>query len=85
MDPIKVGFIGAGDISNLHAEGVINCPDAEMHGLWNRTRSRAEDKAEKFDCKVYDTPEELCADPDIGCDQLVNPLYTQIDRAGSPG
>jgi predicted dehydrogenase len=65
MSKIKVGFIGAGDIANLHAEGVLESPDAELHGLWNRTRSRAEDKAAKFGCKVYDTAEELAADPDI--------------------
>ena len=41
----KVGFIGAGDISLLHAEGLKETREAELLGIWNRTRSRAEEKA----------------------------------------
>jgi predicted dehydrogenase len=65
MAPTRVGFIGAGDISNLHAEGVRECRDAELLGLWNRTRSRGEEKSRKFGCRLYDTPEDLVADPAI--------------------
>lgn len=61
----KVGFIGAGDISLLHAEGVKEAQGAELTGLWNRTRSRAEEKAELFGCKVFDTPEELIDAVDV--------------------
>ena len=61
----KVGFIGAGDISLLHAEGVQEAEGAELTGLWNRTRSRAEEKAAFFGCKVFDTPEELVDAVDV--------------------
>ena len=42
---IKVGFIGAGDISLLHEEGVNLSKNAELVGIWNRTVERAEEKA----------------------------------------
>ena len=45
---IKVGFIGAGDIAYLHGEGVSSSANAELTGIWNRTRSKAEEKAELF-------------------------------------
>ena len=61
----KVGFIGAGDISLLHAEGVKAAQGAELIGLWNRTRSRAEEKGALFGCKVFDTPEELIDAVDV--------------------
>ena len=61
----KVGFIGAGDISLLHAEGVKEAQGAELIGLWNRTRSRAEEKGALFGCKVFDTPEELIDAVDV--------------------
>ena len=61
----KVGFIGAGDISLLHAEGVKEAQGAELIGLWNRTRSRAEEKGALFGCKVFDTPEELIDGVDV--------------------
>ena len=61
----KVGFIGTGDISLLHAEGVKEAQGAELTGLWNRTRSRAEEKAAFFGCKLFDTPEELIEAVDV--------------------
>ena len=50
---IKVGFIGAGDIAFLHGEGVQQAENAELVGIWNRTLSKAEEKATLFDCKVF--------------------------------
>ena len=56
---IKVGFIGAGDIAFLHGEGVQQAENAELVGIWNRTRSKAEEKATLFNCKIFSSPEEL--------------------------
>ena len=62
---IKVGFIGAGDIAYLHGEGVQQAENAELVGIWNRTLSKAEEKATLFDCKVFSTPEELIEAVDV--------------------
>ena len=61
----NIAFIGAGDISLLHAEAIRNCPTANLKGLWNITRDLAEEKAAKFGCQVYDSCEQLLADPEI--------------------
>ena len=61
----KVGFIGAGDIAYLHGEGVLSSPGAELTGIWNRTRSKAEEKAELFGAKVFDQPEDLIDAVDV--------------------
>ena len=42
---IGVGFIGAGDISILHAAAVKKCPGAKLVGLWNRGQDRAAQRA----------------------------------------
>ena len=62
---IKVGFIGAGDIAFLHGEGVKQADGAELVGIWNRTASKAEEKAGLFGCKVFSTPEELIKAVDV--------------------
>ena len=62
---IKVGFIGAGDIAYLHGEGVNSSANARLTGIWNRTRSKAEEKAELFGTKVFDSPEELIEAVDV--------------------
>tara|TARA_B100000161_G_scaffold203647_1_gene149009 strand:- start:115 stop:1077 length:963 start_codon:yes stop_codon:yes gene_type:complete len=62
---IKVGFIGAGDISLLHEEGVNLSKNAELVGIWNRTVERAEEKARLFNCRVFNKPEELIQAVDV--------------------
>ena len=62
---IKVGFIGAGDIAYLHGEGVQSSSNAELYGIWNRTRSKAEEKASIFDSRVFDSPEDLIEAVDV--------------------
>ena len=42
----KVAFIGAGDISLLHAEAVKACANTELIGLWNITDDLAQELAE---------------------------------------
>ena len=61
----KVGFIGAGDIAYLHGEGVSSSANAELVGIWNRTRSKAEEKAELFGAKVFDGDQELIDAVDV--------------------
>ena len=41
MDTIKIGFLGAGDIADLHAEAVNDLQGAELVGIWNRTHEKA--------------------------------------------
>ncbi len=64
-DTIGVGFIGAGDVSILHAAAVKNCPGARLVGLWNRNPERAKERATAFGCRTYASPAELLADPAI--------------------
>ena len=62
---IKVGFIGAGDISLLHSEGVYSAENAELTGIWNRTREKAEEKSKLFNCRVFDSVEDLIKAVDV--------------------
>jgi predicted dehydrogenase len=62
---IKVGFIGAGDISLLHSEGVYSAENAELTGIWNRTREKAEEKSKLFNCRVFESAEDLIKAVDV--------------------
>jgi len=65
MSTIGIGFIGAGDIANLHAEAIQQLAGAELVGLWNRTMEKGQIKAKEFGCKVYDSVDVLLEDPKI--------------------
>jgi predicted dehydrogenase len=76
--PVGLGFIGAGEISILHAAAVKEIPGATLVGLWNRTLERAIERAERYGCKRYRTPEELVADPDIEAVFVLTDLDTHL-------
>ena len=82
MDKIGVAFFGAGDICELHSEAVKETPGAELVAIWNRTRSKAEDRAKQFGIKaVYDTPEELLADAAVDVVIVITNMETHCDLA----
>jgi len=87
---VGIGFIGAGDISVLHAQAVARCPGAHLVGLWNRTAERAAARAEEFSCRQFATPDELVADPDVDAVLVLTNLETHLEytrmalRAGKP-
>ncbi|HEY1189858.1 MAG TPA: Gfo/Idh/MocA family oxidoreductase [Gemmata sp.] len=78
-DTIGVGFIGAGDISVLHAAAVRKCPGAKLVGLWNRNQERANQRAREFGCKNYPSPEALIADPAIDAVFVLTNLETHLE------
>src|SRR5216117_2336762 len=79
QDQIGIGFIGAGDVSLLHAEAVRRCPSAKLVGLWNRSRDRAAERAASFQCKTYSTPEALVSDPALHAVFVLTNLETHLD------
>ncbi|MET2984872.1 Gfo/Idh/MocA family protein [Aureibaculum conchae] len=79
MKPINIAFIGAGDIANLHAEAIQNLEGAELVGLWNRTLEKGKKKAEKFNCKVYATVDELLNDPLIDAVFILTNMETHCE------
>jgi len=88
MDTIKIGFLGAGDIADLHAEAVNDLQGAELVGLWNRTHEKAIAKAAKFDCKTYDSVDALLNDPEIDAVFILTNMETHCEytiRAAQAG
>lgn len=79
MKTIGIGFIGAGDIANLHAEAIDNLADAELVGLWNRTPEKGKAKATQFGCKTYDSVEILLADVSIDAVFVLTNMETHCE------
>ncbi|HET8735574.1 MAG TPA: Gfo/Idh/MocA family oxidoreductase [Pricia sp.] len=88
MTKIGIGFIGAGDIADLHAEAVNGLPGAELVGLWNRTPEKGKAKAEKFGCKTYVSVDALLEDPKINAVFVLTNMETHCEytvRAAATG
>ena len=76
---IKVGFLGAGDIADLHAVGLRACPQAELTGIFDIDRAKAADKAKQYGCRSYNSCEDMLADPEIDAVFVLTPLDDHHD------
>jgi len=79
MDTIKIGFIGAGDIADLHAEAIQSLAGAKLVGLWNRTSEKGVLKAKKFGCKTYESVETLLNDSEIDIVFILTNMETHCE------
>jgi len=77
----NIAFIGAGDISLLHAKAIRHCPSAELLGLWSIDDSLNQEKSSTFNCKVYDSAEALVADPKVDAVFILTNLETHAEFA----
>jgi predicted dehydrogenase len=76
---IGVGFIGAGDIADLHAEAINALEGAELIGLWNRTFEKGQVKANKYGCRTYTSVDELLDDPKIDAVFILTNMETHCE------
>ena len=81
MPPLRIGFLGAGTVADLHADGVRACADTVLAGLWTRTPAHAAAKAATYGCRAYSSAEALVADPDIDAVAVLTNLETHVEYA----
>ena len=78
-ETLGIGFLGAGDISVLHAAAVRKCPGAKLVGLWNRGQDRAKQRAAEYGCQNFTTPEALCNDSSIDAVFILTNLESHFE------
>jgi predicted dehydrogenase len=78
---LGVGFLGAGDVSILHGNAVSSNPEARLVGIWNRTRARGLERSRQFDCRLFETPEQLVTDPEVDAVFVLTNLETHLHYA----
>lgn len=77
---IRIGIIGCGKIAQVrHIPEYAENPDAELRAFFSPNRARAEEQAAKYGGKVYDTAEELLADPEIDAVSICAANYAHAE------
>lgn len=76
---LKWAVIGCGVIANQMAQSLA-LAGRTLYAVQNRTRAKAEEFAATYGVeKIYDTPEELCADPEVDAIYITTPHNTHIN------
>ncbi len=75
------GIIGCGMISKFHARAIQELPNAQLVACYNRSPEKAQQFAEEFGCKVYQSLEELLADPEVTIVTVATPSGNHMEPA----
>ncbi len=81
---LRVGFVGTGRISDLHALEYLQNPGARIVALCDRDTTLARRRADAWglDCaRVYREPEELLADGDVDLVEILLPHHLHLPVA----
>ena len=79
--PIGVAFLGAGDVSELHAAAVRSCAGAELRGVWHRDAQQGQQKAQRYECRSYASAKAAISDPEVDCVSVLTNLETHREYA----
>ncbi len=75
------GIIGTGLISHIHAQAIDVIPGANLSGVYNIHKGKADLFAAKYGCKAYGTLEEMLASPDIDIVCICTPSGLHLEPA----
>ncbi len=71
---LRVGFIGAGRIADLHAMGYQDAPEAELYAVCDRDAAWAARRAKEWGAKRHLTDyRDLLADPKVDAVEILTP------------
>ncbi len=81
MKKFKFALIGCGAVANHHVGAMKMVENAEFVGLYGAVPEQAKAFGEKYNLRVYDTLEEMLADPEIDVVTICTPSGTHAELA----
>src|SRR6185369_2463788 len=83
---LGVGFIGSGFITRFHIKSWIAVRDADVRGVWSRSREHAEEAAALArslrvgEARAFASIEEMVAAPEIDCIWICGPNHARVEN-----
>ena len=78
---VGIGIVGCGMIANFHARAIADAENAHLVGCFNRSTDKATAFAAEHGGKVYETLEEMIADPEVSALSICTPSGAHLDPA----
>ena len=75
------GIIGAGIISDIHAQAINAIPNAKLVGVYTPNKNKSQAFADKYNCESYDTLEAMLAVASIQIVCVCTPSGIHLDPA----
>jgi UDP-N-acetyl-2-amino-2-deoxyglucuronate dehydrogenase len=83
METKKIGFaiIGTGAIAGIHATAIAAIENAQLIGVYNRSKSKAQAFADEYDCAAYDSIDDLFQSPNLTIVCICTPSGAHLEPA----
>lgn len=81
MERVKVGIIGCGKVSHLHAQALKNIPEAVFTGVFSRNAAKAGEFAGKYNVKAYSDMDEMFAKKNVEAVIICTPHPNHAEAA----
>jgi predicted dehydrogenase len=77
--PVGFGLLGAGLVAPFHAKALNNSTQARLIAVADMDEARARGLADQFGCRAYTSLDQLLADPEIACVNVLTPNAYHYD------
>jgi UDP-N-acetyl-2-amino-2-deoxyglucuronate dehydrogenase len=83
METKKIGFaiIGTGAIAGIHATAIAAIDGAQLVGVYNRSKSKAQAFADEYGCDAYDSINYLLQAPNLAIVCICTPSGAHLEPA----
>lgn len=78
---VRVAFIGAGTVAEMHGRGVAALPNVHLAGAYDADREKSQHITTRFGGRVFDTLEQLLSDPAIDAVHVLTPVQHHVTHA----
>jgi predicted dehydrogenase len=81
MERVRLGVVGAGNISQLNVPGYLDHPRCDVIALCDRRLEQAQAKADEWGIpRVYGSLDDLLADEDVDAVEILSPTYLHAEH-----
>lgn len=81
MGKVGVAFIGAGTVAEMHGRGLAAASKATLIGAYDLDCKKAEAITAKFGGRVFDSLQQLLAEPDVDAVHVLTPVPHHVAHA----
>lgn len=81
QDKIGIAFVGAGIVAEMHGRGIAAARNARLVGAYDVDREKAEKITARFGGRVFDSLQQLLADPNVDAVHVLTPVQHHVPHA----
>jgi predicted dehydrogenase len=78
---VRIGFAGAGMVSELHAAAIARSESARLVGVFDPHADVASRRAEQWSCRAFASLEEMLADDEVDAVFVLSPTEHHVEQA----